>query len=343
MKKVTRFLLGFTVLGLLVSGLGQAHAQSNGLGIAPRKDYSVQPGQSVKDTVYVSNLSKDQPLDLLIRLVDFKAQDETGSPALDRRPNAEPTPYSAKPFINVPTTLKIDPGKSVQMPISITIPANQVAGSYYSAIEYEAQTAGGGRVSVAASSATLVFVRVPGEAKELLRVEQFGTYQSDDKGENGKFKSLFSAKPPRELAFRLKNEGNVAEQPAGSIVIKNSFGHKVAVIDDANPKKSLALLGQTRRFQTCMLTEKQSVKSEVGDSVQVDVCKAPSLKPGRYTAELTLLYGENGSSTREITAKAVFWYLPVWFLIVVGLVVVALVGGGFWGYRRLTRRTRHRR
>jgi hypothetical protein len=343
MKKISKLLLGLTVLGSLISAVDQVQAQSNGLGITPRKDYSVQSGQSVKDTIYVSNLSKDQPLNLIIRLVDFKAQDETGSPSLDRRPNAEPTPYSAKKFINVPQKLTIEPGKSIQMPISVTVPTNQGAGSYYSAIEYEAQTQGGGKVSVAASSVTLVFVKVPGQAKELLTLQQFGTYQSNDRGENGTFKNLFFSQPPREVAFRLKNEGNIAEQPAGSVVIKNSFGGKVAVIDDANPKKSLALLGQTRRFQTCILTTKQEVKAQAGDPIQVDVCKAPNLKPGRYTAELTLLYGENGSDTRQITAKAVFWYLPVWFLVVIGLVIVALVGGGFWGYRRLARRTRHRR
>lgn len=343
MKRFSTLFAGLTILAVVVSTYGHVFAQSNGLGITPRKDYSVKAGESVKDTVYVSNLSKDQPLNLSIRIVDFKAQDESGSPTLERDKNAPPTPWSAKNFISVPEKLTIEPGKSVQMPISVSTPVNQGAGSYYSAIEYEAQTDGGGRVSVAASSATLIFIKVPGEAKELLKLQQFGAYQSDEKGENGSFKSLFFASAPKEMAFRLTNEGNIAEQPNGSIVIKNIFGKQVRVIDQANPKKNLALLGQTRRFQVCMETEKKEVKAEIGDPVQVDVCKPQKFLPGRYTAQLTLLYGENGNNTRDINQTVVFWYLPAWFIVTFIVLLLAIAGGGYWTYRKLTRRSRRRR
>jgi hypothetical protein len=343
MRRGTKLFICLLTALACVFTYSHANAQSNGLGISPRKDYTVKAGESAKDTIYVSNLSKDEPLNLTIRVVDFRAQDETGSPALEQRQNVEPTAWSARPFLTVPTTLTIQPGKSTQVPISVSIPANQGAGSYYSAIEYEAENSAGNKVSVAASSATLVFIKVPGETKELLRLEQFGTYQSESDESKGSFKSLFSAQLPKELAYRLKNEGNIAEQPSGSIVIKNIFGKRVLVVDEANPKKSLALLGQTRKFQTCITTEKQKVKAQVGDEIEVDVCKSPNLKPGRYTAELTLLYGENGNNTREITAKAVFWYLPVWFVIALVLAVVALVAGGYLMYRKVTRSKRKRR
>src|SRR5438045_3585339 len=73
-------------------------AASNGLGISPRKDYNVQAGKSISDTLYISNLSVNQDLQVDLRVIDFGAQNETGAPALQFATDVPPTPWSLKPF-----------------------------------------------------------------------------------------------------------------------------------------------------------------------------------------------------------------------------------------------------
>src|SRR5690349_3560774 len=138
MKQIARVMALLATVAVLLAAPG-ARAESNGLGISPRKDYTVQPGKSVSDTLYIRNLSLNQNLQVSIRIVDFGAANETGTPALHLGENDPQTPWSLKPFVKVQSSVKVAAGKSVNIPITVTVPGNQGAGSYYSAIEYTAQ------------------------------------------------------------------------------------------------------------------------------------------------------------------------------------------------------------
>jgi len=325
MRKRARF-LSLLVALIALFATATVHAQSNGLGVTPRKDFTVQPGKSVTDTVYLSDLSLNQDLDVTIRLVDFGAKNETGTPALQLGDNVPQTPWSLKPFTKIQSTVRVAAGKSVNVPISVTIPANQGAGSYYSAIEYTAQnTETKQKVNISASAATLVFVTVPGTAKEHLTLKQFGAFESDNNG-GGAFKNFFLGSTPKEFAYRLTNEGNVAEQPTGSMLIKDIFGHTVKEIDDANPKKQLVLLGQTRRIEVCTKANVLVSKAPNGQDSQETVCDDPGLMPGHYSAEVALYYGLNGNNTQEILGKTSFWYIPWWSIIALAVAIVVIVG-----------------
>lgn len=345
MKKFTR-VASLTVALLTLFVASSVHAASNGLGITPRRDFTVQPGKSVTDTLFVQNLSLNQDLQVDLKLIDFGAANETGTPALHLADNAPQTPWSLKPFIKLPQGTKVGAGKSVNIPITISIPAGQGAGSYYSAVQYVAvNPETKEKLNIAASTASLVFVTVPGEAKEQLNLRQFGAWESNaNRDGNGVFSGLFFGAAPKELAYRLENGGNVAEQPSGSMLIKNMFGHTVKEVQDANPKKQLVLIGQTRRIQVCMKTSVLESKDPNGQQTQQSTCDEPGLMPGRYTAEVALFYGLNGSNTQEVTAKATFWYLPWWSLVILGVLVLLIVGL-IWLIRRAfgNRRTKYRR
>jgi hypothetical protein len=343
MKKLARvasLLLAITTILTATT----VHAASNGLGVTPRRDFTVQPGKSVSDTLYIQNLSLSQDLQVDVKMIDFGAANETGTPALQLGDNTPLTPWSLKPFTKLPASTTIAAGKSANVPITISIPANQGAGSYYSAIEYTAvnpQTKA--RLNIAASTASLLFVTVPGNAKEQLSLKQFGAWQSNtNKDGNGVFSGMFVSGSPKEFAYRLENGGNIAEQPSGSMIIKNMFGRTVKEIQDANPKKQLVLLGQTRRIQVCANTSVLDSKDPNGQQAQQSTCDDPGLLPGRYTAEIALFYGINGSNTQEIIGKATFWYMPWWFLILVVVVILFIVGMTFlirraFGNRRPTK------
>lgn len=321
------------VLAIVVALLGttaSVNAQSNGLGVTPRKDYTVKAGDHVTDKLFISNLSQKDDLRISIRMVDFTAQDETGTPALQLSPDAAQTPWSLKPFVKIASTLTVPAGKSTYLPFTVTIPKGQGAGSYYSAVEYVAENAQTQqKVNIAASTASLVFVTVPGQAREQLSFKQFGTFVPSADDQTGKFQSLFTATKPKVMAYRLQNNGNVAEQPQGSIVIKNMFGKTVKTIDKANPKNQLALRSQTRRFEVCIQDGQQTGTASNGQPATQTVCKDPSLMPGRYTASLAVLYGLNGNNTQEVTATASFWYLP-WWSIVAGVAAVLIIVALIW-------------
>jgi hypothetical protein len=334
MKNVGRALsLIMAAVTLLTITNVQAQS-SNGLGITPRKDYTVQPGRTVNDTLYISNLSLRQDLLVNIRLIEFGAKDETGTPALQLDNNSPQPPWSLKPFIKVQNNVRVDAGKSANIPVSVTIPAGQGAGSYYSAIEYTAQNPETKeRVNIAASTVSLVFVTVPGNTKEHLSLKQFGAWSSDSTGLSGTFVGASFGAAPKEFAYRLENSGNVAERPSGSIVVKNMFGRTVREIEDANPKKQLVLIDQTRRIQVCMKASVLESKAPNGQTEKQMTCDDPGLWPGRYTAQMALYYGLNGNSTQEIIGTTSFWYLPWWSFVILG-VVIAIIAGLVWLIRR---------
>lgn len=329
MKRFFRTLAVFAVAaGFVFTQLGQVNGQSNALAIQPRKDYNLRAGESVSDTLTVTNRHTSEPLNLNLNIIDFQAQDESGTPQLMRN-STERTAWSLKNFIDMPQQVTVNPGETIRVPITIEMPADIGAGSYYSAIEYAATgPTSDTQVNIAASGVSLMFVNVPGEARQQLTFLQFGAFVPDAGGREGSFKGLYFGERPKVMAYRLRNDGNVAEQPNASIVIRNFSGKEVYTIADANPKNQLALRGQVRRFDACINPEDVTQTTETGNDINTLVCgDTEKLSPGRYTAELTVLYTDSssGNETREITAKATFWYLPWWFvgLIVLGLAVLA--------------------
>ena len=305
------------VLGPLV---GNVQAQSNGLGVRPKIDITIKQGETVEETAFIRNPSNEEPLTINISMVDFEAKDETGAPNFllnDTRSTA-----SAQDFIQIDQQATIEPGKSLSLPFTITVPADQGAGTYYSAIRYSTVTnAQDNQIGISAANTTLVFVRVPGDAKELVKLEKFGAYQVTGEDRQGHYRSLFTKTRPESLAFTIKNEGNVAEMVKGSILVKNLFGNEVATISDINIRRELALRNQTRRVGLCIKEQTNNEGTPNG------VCEQVIKWPGRYSAQMSMFYGENGSESREITAKASFWYLPVWFMITFGILTALIVLG----------------
>lgn len=344
MHILSHLVVGLAVMGLAVMATPSSvlAAASNSVGVNPRRDYTVKPGENFQDTLNVSNLSQTEDLYITIRTIDFSSKNETGDPALMLK-ETRPTKWSLKPYLKIPTTLTIAAGKSVSVPFSIEIPKNVGAGSYYSAIQYSTNGSApsGGNVNLTSSAATLMFVRVPGEANEILRLKQFGAFTPYDNNQGGTFASFYGGSAPKYLAFRLENKGNVAGQPGGSVILKNIFGKQVKIFEKANPNNNIVLIGQTRRFDLCINEDRSSHKDTAsGRNVETVKCNESSLAPGRYTAQLALVYGDNGSTSHELGAVASFWYLPIWF-VVISLAVLAAIAALVWYIiRKITQRSR---
>jgi hypothetical protein len=313
---------------LTAPALAATAGASSGLSITPRKDLHIDQGATVTDKLTIGNLSASDDLNVTLKPIDFTFLDNSGTPKLDLADNAPQTPWSIKPFIKLPASVVVPAGQTKQVTYTVTIPKGQGAGSYYSAIEYAATGANGGNVNLNASGVTLVFVTLPGIATENMSLQKFGAYQPDPTGTSGKFIYIAMSKAPEQLAYTLKNTGNIAEAPTGSITINNIFGKQVVEIANLNVHSQLALIGQTRLFNTC-IKDNQTDVNFAGATTKTITCVDPHLLPGRYTAHLDAFYGQNGNTTHEITATATFWYLPAWFLIAV-LVIILLIAGGIW-------------
>lgn len=306
---------------------------SSGLSITPKKNYIIKPGETITDKLVIGNLDKKATLNLSLRMIDFTYSNQSGTPKLSLAQNAPQTPWSLKSFTTLPKNVTVGPSQNTSVNYSITMPKNLGAGSYYSAILYQTGGANGGNVALNASGVTLVFVSVPGQVKEDMAVQKFGAYNSEDNGVTGSFVYVDMLQQPKMIAYALKNSGNVFESPAGNVTIRDMFGHQIANIT-TNANQSLALLGQTRLFTSCIKTVQQTVQA-LGGTSKNTTCTDPHLKPGRYTAHLDAFYGQNGNQTHEITADASFWYLPLWFLALLAIFIGVLTWFGFWAKKRL--------
>lgn len=299
-----------------------ASAKSASLSIVPKKNYTIEPGKTANDTLTVRNLDAKEPLELTLRVVDFTFTNDGGAPQLMLKDDAPLTTWSLKPFLTLPETVTIPPKSSKTLDMSVSIPAGHGAGSYYSAIVYSSGAPGaGGNVGLNASGVTLVFTTIPGKVNEDLKLERFGAYNAATSDKEAGY-VFVTTKEPEVMAYTLKNNGNVTESPVGSITIKNMFGQS-RTINNVNPSESLALIGQSRTFTSCIKLKSEEVNFN-GSKSESTSCTSPGLWPGYYSATLDLFYGQNGNRTQEIGGKASFWYLPAWFIFIVLILLLAV-------------------
>ncbi|RYX79315.1 DUF916 domain-containing protein [bacterium] len=327
-RLISTFMAAFAVLTVTASIVPaqQVGAQSSAsLSIVPKKTYTVEPGKSVKDKLTIRNMDKEIPLELNLRVIDFTFTDDGGTPKLMLNEDAPQTKWSLKPYLTVPKTVKIEPGKSKTVDMSVAIPANRGAGSLYSAIVYSSGASDGGNVGLSASGVTLVFASIPGTVSQDLTVEKFGAYNLAVGDRKASYTSLTTTQP-KNIAYTLKNKGNVTEAPTGTITLKGTFGKEITIAN-INPNESLALIDQTRTFVSCIKLKAQDVDFN-GTKTESKQCAEPGLWPGYYKATLNLVYGQNGNATKEATSIAGFWYLPWWFVIIVlvlfGAIAIAI-------------------
>jgi hypothetical protein len=327
----------FTSLTLIAASLTlfgivpmEASAASNGISVNPRKNFVANPGDTVRDTITVRNLDKSIPLNATITLLDFQAAGQNGSPQL-LLTRKEPTRWSLKPYLTVASNVTIAPNGSMDVPITINIPKTAGGGSYYSAIRFGSDGGGAtGNVGLTGSATTLAFVRVSGKTNDNLILQKFGAFVPNSDYADGSYKTFFGSSKPKHISYTLKNTGNVADEPIGSIQINNMFGKQFAMIKNINPNHNLVLIDQTRRVDVCVIAPPGSNDSNTADSVMnISKCEDPAFWPGRYTAKIDLLYGTNGSPSNEIRTTTSFWYIPAWSIIAV-IVLLLLLAGIVW-------------
>jgi hypothetical protein len=322
MNKLIKFsTLWITILALLVAVGSQmvsaapAPASSNpanngqALEIAPPVIYlSVNPGQTITTPIYIRDISSGN-LIVAGQANDFVAAGEDGTPKVILNTNDTSDPYSLRTWVVAPTSLLLIPREIKTMSITINVPANASPGGHYGVIRFTATPPAlqGTGVSLSASLGVLVLLTVSGKITENLSVQEFSV------NHNGKTGSFFES-GPLDFVERLKNNGNVHEQPIGQVGITDMFGKKFAAVNVNLPPGNI-LPDSIRKFD-------QPLDSSVIGNKHMF---------GRYTAKLDVTYGAN---KKTLAATLVFWVIPYKLI---GIVILVLVAG-FFILRYLIRR-----
>lgn len=266
----------------------------------PLINLRADPGQTVKATISLRDVS-DNPLVVSNELNDFTAAGEDGTPQLLLN-NSKPGANSIIPWISPLPQFTLTPKQIQTLNLTVKIPGNASPGGYYGVIRFTGTPPGlkGSGVALSASIGTLVFIRVNGDVKENLSIDNFTA-----NGENGKPNWLFES-APINLEVRLKNNGNMFEAPTGSVTVTDMFGKTVGTLGyNKQVPPGYVLPNSVRMFTRAVDT------SLIGNKFLF----------GRYTAKLSMTYGE---TPQTVTSMISFWVIPYRLIatIIIGLVAL---------------------
>ena len=292
-------------VGLLVagfSGVGSVSAQTagNGIKVSPvRTDVTMNPGESRTISLTVQNItSSSAEYDAIIN--DMVAKGENGQAALILEADQYAPSHSLKRYISSIPSVQIDAGKYKEVKATITIPKNAAGGGYYGAVRFvPSGTKIDKNVTLSASVASIILVRVNGDVTENMSIASFDVRKGED-GLGGS--SFFTTNKNLFSVVRFSNKGNVHEQPFGKVrVLKGKKVVQETEINKTDPRGNV-LPDSIRRFDT-QLTGLGAF--------------------GKYTVQGNFGYGSNG---QLLSATTSFWVVPLPLIVgVIGVLVVLLV------------------
>ena len=318
-QRTSSIIIGASIFALCISLLSpavtlavqssQQEETGQALEIAPPVlTLTGDPGQTLNTQISLRDVSSGALL-VTGTVNDFTAGGEDGTPKIITDEN-EPNPYSIKSWIDPLPKLLLEPRQIENLPVTIRIPADAAPGGYFGVVRFTATAPelDSQGVSLSASLGALIFIRVNGEAKRSMAIEEFSVATP-----GGTIKSMFESTP---LVFveRIKNNGNIYEQPKGQIIIKDMFGKTIAGVN-VNLDERNVLPQSIRKFEQTL------DKSVLGNKRLF----------GKYTATLTMTYGDK---KQTVTSAKTFWVIP-YTLIGVGIVLLI---AGFLTLRFMIRR-----
>ena len=283
-----------TVLALACSILPLARistAHADGITvIPPRFETFGNPGDTLTQKIRVVNNSTTSNT-YSTQVDNFTALGDTGQVNLLDK-NQPSTTYSLAQWITTePSQFTIPAGQEQVVTVTIKIPKTGEPGGHYASVLVKrgGQSTPGG-AAVDSQVGTLFLLTVTGNVKEAASVTSFNAEES------------FAQYGPVKFDLITKNEGNVHEQPTGTIVITNMFGKTVKTI----PLNTANVLPGAERLVTTSWDETNLI--------------------GRYTATLVATYGQISTSAQNqlhLTASTTFVVFPLYILwILIGIIVI---------------------
>ena len=254
-------------------------------------EVSANPGDSTEDVIRLTNNSDDA---VIIETIpkNFTPQGEEGAVTLTE----EETSFSLADWITlIPDSAVISPRSTQDFTLQINVPDNAEPGGHFGAVVFKTvppPATGASAAQVSQEIAPVILAKVAGDIVEGAELVEFKSS-----------KSFWSNEKPITFETRVNNTGNVHFKPTGNIVIKNMFGSEVA---------NIPIEGQNiiPSYPRKLLTEWSD----------------PGFAVGRYTADLTLVFGEDDQIITASTSFTVFPYQTlVPAIILIGLLLYVLI------------------
>lgn len=270
---------------LVFASAGEARAQgSQVMSVTPPLfQISALPGGVWQSSVKVVN-GNSYPMAVYAEVVNFTAQGERGQgrfvPVADGGENT-----TLAEWISVPEGPHVVlPEKTKDIPILIEFPEDAPPGGHYAAVLITTKPPESSPEALAVRTSqavtALVFARIEGDVEESGSIREF------------RVEHTFVQTPEAEFSLRFENKGNVHLQPRGTITITNMWGtERGAIPINHQSHFGNVLPGSIRDFRFTWQS----------DLSFTDV--------GRYRAEVTLGYGENG--VKSVSSVTYFWVVPV--------------------------------
>lgn len=317
MKKTTKLLnltsisfiiclLAVTPSALALTASSTASSNSSGQALEidpPIINLTVNPGQSIKVPISIRDIST---VNLIVNLQvnDFVAAGQNGTPKILFNNNVN-DPYSLKNWIVPQPSFLLVPQQIKTINVTINVPNNASPGGHFGVIRFTPTSPSlhSTGVALAASLGALVLVTVNGNIKDNLSTTSFTINSSGQTG-------TFFESAPLNFVEKIKNNGNVQEQPTGEVTITDMFGKTVATLAVNQPPHDV-LPGSIRAF-----TEPLN-STVIGNETLF----------GHYKASLSLNYGVK--QKKVLTDSISFWVIPYKLI---ALIIVLLVGA-FFGLR----------
>lgn len=304
-KRVLGFVVGvlfalvFPLLPVRAQQPDQQMLQVEGLGISPFLiEVDVEPGKSSLNRITLTNTS-DQPLPVDISIQDFVPNEHgDGASFLESGQQSDPR-FSIAEWITIVKQPQfiIEPRQQTTVEFTIEPPAEAEPGTHYGGIlfSYRHRSVEDASVTVTQKAGTLVLANL-GVAHQLGSITNFHAQPSLDFGE---VKFLLS----------FYNQGNVHVKPKGELQIENMLGRQVGSVL-INKDAAIVLPEAQRSFEGSW---------------------KPGWRFGRYTAQAVMYYGNPKLEARAVVH---FWIIPWQHIVMVALVAVLVLFGGYKGIKR---------
>jgi hypothetical protein len=292
MKKNTAQKTSFLLLiAFLISVFPKNSYAQSALGltaIPPRLEITAKPGQILTKEIKVRNESKvEKTISTSVR--DFIVTDDLGTPLQIENTDQSMNRWTASSWIQTsPSILKIKPGETKSIVLTVITPDNALAGGHYAMVLHTpssdvniTQTG----AAVETNVGTLVYITVPGDITENASIKEFSAPK-------------FSEYGPINFKTIVSNLSDIHITPAGSINVYNTFGLKTAQIKLDNTN----IFPYTSREFINTLDRK--------------------LMLGRYKAQITAAYGTTG---QLLVATLFFWVIPYKLIALLVAIVVIII------------------
>jgi hypothetical protein len=286
----------FVGSGALVGAQGSG---GSGIQIIPtRTEITISPGEIRDVTLTLKNVTRS-PIIAKGFIHDFEPDNVTGEPQIIVDPNTK-SDFSLKDYIRGLQDYELQPNETKDVVIQFSIPPDAAPGGYFGAIRYAAvpkeqiESEGERTVALTASVASLVLIEIPGDVTESVRVDKVAV-------ELGGQERSFFMQAPDKASIQISNTGNSFVKPFGIVTVKR--GNK-----------------EVYSYQLNNTGQRGNVLPKSSRTFKDDIKNVNTF--GKYVITANVSYTDGGD---VITVNKTFWVIPLWALIVAGVLLLFII------------------